>query len=157
MIRPIKKEDRYQLENILKRIDQFNEVEVSIALELLDIAINKPEQDDYFIYIFDDNNTVLGYHCTGKRPLTDGVYDLYWIVVAPDTQGKGVGSKLLQHAENLVKEKKGRWLLAETSSKESYLFTRNFYEKHNYKIVTQINDFYTVNDHLIVFGKNFNN
>lgn len=157
MIRHIKPEDRNQLEDILKRVDQFNDVEVGIALELLDVAINKPEQEDYYIYIFDDNNTVLGYHCTGKRPLTDGVYDLYWIVVDPCTQGKGVGSKLLKHAEDLVKEKKGRWLLAETSSKESYLSTRSFYEKNNYKVVTQINDFYTVNDHLIVFGKNFNN
>lgn len=157
MIRFIKPEDRNQLEDILKRVDQFNDMEVDIALELIDHAINKPEQEDYYIYIFVDNNTVLGYHCTGKRPLTDGVYDLYWIVVNPDIQGKGIGSKLLKHAEELVKEKKGRWLLAETSSKESYLSTRNFYERHNYEIVTKIKDFYTVNDHLIVFGKNFNN
>jgi ribosomal protein S18 acetylase RimI-like enzyme len=157
MIRNIKSSDREQLADILKRVDQFNEAEVCIALELLDIAIDKPEQEDYYIYIYEEDGKVLGYHCTGKRPLTDGTYDLYWIVVDPDTQGMGIGKKLLKHAEDLVLEKKGRWLLAETSSKDSYCATRGFYQRNNYKIVTQINDFYTKNDHLIVFGKNFNN
>lgn len=157
MIRKFIPADRVQLECILKKIDQFNDMEIEIALELLDTAIDKPEQEDYYIFIFEKDSKILGYHCTGKRPLTDGVYDLYWIVVDPSAQGLGVGSKLLEHAENLVIEKKGRWLLAETSSKDNYFATRSFYEKRNYKVVTQINDFYTVNDHLIVFGKNFNN
>jgi aminoglycoside 6'-N-acetyltransferase I len=132
-------------------------MEVCIALELLDIAINKPEQEDYHIFVYDEDGKVLGYYCTGKRPLTDGTYDLYWIVVDPDAQGTGIGKKLLKHAEDLIIEKKGRWLLAETSSKDNYHATRSFYEKSSYKIVAQINDFYSINDHLIVFGKNFNN
>ena len=95
----------------------------------------------------------MGYHCTGRRPLTDGVYDLYWIVADPDSPIKGIGKSLLEHAENFVNENNGRWFLAETSSKESYSKTRNFYLRNNFSIVAQINDFYEVGDHLIVFGK----
>ena len=41
----------------------------------------------------------LGYHCTGKRPLTDAVYDMYWIVADPESQIKGIGTKFVEHAE----------------------------------------------------------
>ena len=41
---------------------------------------------------------------TGQRPMTDAVYDLYWIVVDPSQKGKGIGKALLHHAENFVKE-----------------------------------------------------
>ena len=60
------------------------------------------------------------------------------------------------HSENFVQENKGRWLLIETSSRENYNATRNFYLRNNYSIVSEIKDFYAVNDSLIVFGKYFN-
>ena len=127
-------------------------------MELVSIAGSNPLQEDYNVYVYENSNgSVIGYHCTGKRPLTDGVYDLYWIAVDPEIEIKGIGKQLLEHAEGFVKVNKGRWILAETSSKDSYLKTRNFYLRNNYSIVAQINDFYTVGDHLIVFGKYFSN
>jgi hypothetical protein len=55
-----------------------------------------------------------------------------------------------------VNEMNGRWLLAETSSKDSYSATRNFYMRNNYSIISEINDFYSKGDGMIVFGKYFN-
>jgi aminoglycoside 6'-N-acetyltransferase I len=78
---------------------------------------------------------------------------LYWIASDPEANVKGIGKSLLEHAEAFVIENKGRWLLAETSSKESYLRTRNFYLRNNFSIVAQIENFYSIGDHLIVFGK----
>ncbi len=156
MIRKLKSDDKQQIENLLSRISNFTKVECDIAMELIDIAILRPEQEDYNIYVFEDNGKIIGYHCTGKRPLTDGVFDLYWIVVDPDIQGRGIGKQLLKHSEDFVVQNKGRWLLAETSSKDNYLATRNFYLRNNYTIVAQINDFYSLNDSMIIFGKYFN-
>ena len=62
---------------------------------------------------------------------------------------------MLDHAEEFVKKNKGRWILAETSSKDSYTKTRNFYLRNNYSIIAEINDFYKVGDSLMVFGKYF--
>jgi aminoglycoside 6'-N-acetyltransferase I len=155
MIRKLKAEDRPILLDILSNIAQFNNAEVDVAMELIDIALFRPDQQDYFIYVLEEDGKVLGYHCTGKRPLTDGVYDLYWIVVDPNIHGKGLGSLLLMHAEEIVINNKGRWLLAETSSKDNYCATREFYMKKGYSIVAQINDFYSINDNLIIFGKYF--
>ena len=145
------------VEDILKKIPTFTESEVEVAMELVNIAAFNSAQTDYNIFVYENNERILGYHCTGKRPLTDGVFDLYWIAADPESEIKGIGKILLEHAENFVKENKGRWFLAETSSKESYSKTRNFYLRNNFSIVAQINDFYSVGDHLVVFGRYFSN
>jgi GNAT superfamily N-acetyltransferase len=105
--------------------------------------------------VFEHNGKVFGYHCTGKRPLTDAVFDLYWIVADPESEIKGIGTELVKHSEEFVVEKGARWLLAETSSRESYGRTRNFYLRNKFTIVAEINDFYSAGDNLIVFGKYF--
>ncbi|AFH50791.1 Putative acetyltransferase [Ignavibacterium album JCM 16511] len=157
MIRSIKPSDVEGLEKLLKKIPNFTEAEIKVAMELIEITVNNPEQTDYNIFVYEDDGKILGYHCTGKRPLTDAVYDLYWIVADPEHSGKGIGKNLLEHAENFVKERKGRWILAETSSKESYLSTQSFYLRNNYSIISEIKDFYSVGDNLLIFGKYFNN
>ncbi len=153
MIRKLQSNDRHSLISIIEGTDNFNDAEKKVAVELIDEAIANPNHEYYNLFVLEENGSIAGYHCTGKRALTDGVFDLYWIVVDPKNQNKGVGKKLLDHAENFVKENNGRWILAETSSKESYNATRNFYFRNNYSIVAEIRDFYTVNDNLIVFGK----
>ena len=85
--------------------------------------------------------------------MTEGTYDLYWIVVDSDLHGKGIGKKLLKHAEEIIKEKKGYLVIAETSSQPSYEATRKFYHSNDYEVLADIKDFYKVNDNLIIFGK----
>jgi aminoglycoside 6'-N-acetyltransferase I len=153
MIRKLQAEDKAKLVSIVNSTTNFSSEEKIIAVELIDEAAAKPDHEYYNVYVFEDKGKILGYHCVGKRALTDGVYDLYWIVVDSTAQNKGVGKKLLDHAEEFVKERNGRWILAETSSQENYNATRNFYFRNNYTIVAEIKDFYKVQDNLIVFGK----
>lgn len=153
MIRKLQYNDRTQLVEIINRTDNFTPEEKSIAIELIDEAIGNPNHEYYNIFVHEEDGEIFGYHCTGKRALTDGTFDLFWIVVDNKVQKKGIGKKLLDHAESYVKENNGRWILAETSSKDNYDATRNFYFRNNYSIVAEIKDFYKVNDHLIVFGK----
>lgn len=155
MIRKIKPADTGRIENLLKKISTFTDNEISVAMELVNIAANNSDQSDYNVFVYDNHDDVLGYHCTGKRPLTDAVYDLYWIVSDPESSVKGIGSELISHSEQFVRNNNGRWLLAETSSRESYSGTRNFYMRHNFTIIAEINDFYSVGDNLVVFGKYF--
>ena len=156
MIRRLKPDDAKIIEGILNKITIFNEEEIRVAMELVNVAALDPKQNDYNLFIYEEDGMILGYHCTGIRPLTDGVYDLYWIVTDPEHGKKGVGKKLLEHAEEFVTQNDGRWLLAETSSKDSYSATRNFYMRNNYSIISEIKDFYSKGDGMIVFGKYFN-
>jgi len=155
MIRKLKQADKIEIEKLLNKIPSFTNIEISVAMELINATASNMNQNDYNVFVFEEDGKVLGYHCIGKRPLTDAVYDLYWIVADPGSGRRGIGKSLIQHAEAFVIEKKGRWLLAETSSNENYADARNFYLRNNYSIVAQINDFYSMGDNLIVFGKYF--
>ena len=152
-IRRLQPADRAALLAILQKVNVFDPQEVDVAMELVDIAIGSPMQTDYRLFVLEQENEVVGYHCTGRRPLTDGVYDLYWIVVDPDRAGKGAGSLLLHHAEEFVREQMGRWILAETSSRDLYQKTRDFYLRNNYEVLALIPDFYSVGDSLCIYGK----
>jgi aminoglycoside 6'-N-acetyltransferase I len=155
MIRKLKQDDVPLLKQMLDRIPNFAPLEVEIAMELISIAGFNQNQTDYNIFVYEAEGSILGYHCTGQRPLTDGTYDLYWIVADPQSPIKGIGKCLLDHAEDFVLKNNGRLILAETSSKDSYQKTRSFYLKNNYSVVAQIKDFYSVGDDLMVFGKYF--
>jgi ribosomal protein S18 acetylase RimI-like enzyme len=155
MVRKLKQADTKELKNLLGKIPVFTDKEIDVAMELINIAASNPGQTDYNIFVLEEEEKVIGYHCTGLRPLTDGTYDLYWIAADPDAKRKGIGRELLNHAETFVQENKGRWLLAETSSKDIYLDTRNFYLRNKYSIIASINDFYTAGDDLVIFGKYF--
>lgn len=155
MIRKIKPDDAIKIEKLLMKIKNFSDKEFEVAMELVNIAACNPNQTDYHIFVFESGDEVIGYHCVGRRPLTDGVYDLYWIASSPDSNIKGIGKSLLEHAEEFVRTNKGRLLLAETSSKESYSKTRDFYLRNDYTIVAEIKDFYSIGDNLVVFGKYF--
>ncbi len=152
MIRKFKKEDSQRLKEIVSQINLFSEEEKTSAMEMIETAALNG-QNFYNIFVYENEDKVLGYHCTGKRTLTEGTYDLYWIVVDPEHQDNNVGRELLQHAEEFVKDENGRWILIETSSKEEMLPTRKFYLRNNYTILSEIKDFYSEGEHLILFGK----
>lgn len=153
MIRKLKPDDRKKLEFILKKIPAFNHEDTAVALELIDTALFNIEQTDYNIFVYEDAEGLKGYHCTGLRPLTDAVYDLYWIVVDPDEAGRGTGGALLRHSEEFVAAQNGRWLLAETSSGDKYEATRKFYVKNGFEIISEIKHFYNYEESLLVYGK----
>jgi len=155
MIRRLKQADVPIIEKFLGKVKAFSESEVGVAMELLNIAASNPKQTDYYVFVFQDDKKILGYYCTGKRPITDAVYDLYWIVTNPEHPKKGIGKSLLTHAEEFVLSKNARWLLAETSSNDGYAAARSFYLRNHYSIIAEINDFYSVGDNLMVFGKYF--
>ncbi len=157
MIRRLKPADKNIIEGILNKVPLFKKEDIKVAMELIDITASNPLQTDYNVFVYEIDGTVIGYHCTGRRPLTDAVYDLYWIVTDPEHGKKGIGKELLEHAEEFVTKNNGRWMLIETSSKESYNATRNFYMRNNYTIISQINDFYSKGESLLIFGKYFNN
>jgi ribosomal protein S18 acetylase RimI-like enzyme len=94
-----------------------------------------------------------GYACFGPHPLTQGTYDLYWIVVDPVAQGHGIGHALLARVEAEVQARGGRLLLVETSGTLAYAPARRFYESSGYRCEATIHDFYAPGDDLVIFSK----
>lgn len=153
-IRDIQRKDRSRLEAILQAQEHFKPQEVKIALELIDVALEQPGQEDYRIQCIEaSDGGVHGYVCYGKAPLTDAVYDLYWIVVHPASWNQGMGSALLRHAEEEMHRLQARLLLIETSSLATYAAPRVFYERHGYEEKAKILDYYALGEHKLVYGK----
>jgi ribosomal protein S18 acetylase RimI-like enzyme len=154
MIRKLLKSDREQIQRILKDTNHFNDDEIKVAVELIDIYLRDANQTDYIIYVSEnDDKKAAGYICYGRRPLTDWTYDLYWIAVDPNIHGKGTGSALVRHMEEDLKSGGGKIILIETSGKAEYENERKFYEKNGYLLQTIIKDFYRAQDDLYVYHK----
>ena len=157
-IRPVDPKDRDRIHEILKAVGIFTDDEVKSAIELVDIGLEHPERGEYLVYVLEapdsgPNRTVQGYVCYGPTPLTEGVFDLYWIAVDPKRQRQGIGQLLLRFVENEVRRQRGRMLLIETSSKETYGATLRFYQRSGYEEISRIKDFYRIENDKVVFCK----
>ena len=96
---------------------------------------------------------VAGYACFGPIACTTASYDLFWIAVHPDFQGRGLGRRLLSQAERLIREAGGRRIYVETSQRAQYDSTRAFYESTGYRLESVLPDFYAPGDGKAVYCK----
>jgi ribosomal protein S18 acetylase RimI-like enzyme len=155
-IRPVTFSDRPRINEIVTATGNFNDQEIATAIELVDEALDKGEKSGYIIVVAEISGppaTVEGYACYGPTPLTEGVFDLYWIAVDPEAQGHGIGRQLVEYVESDICSRGGRMLLIETSSRDEYAATIAFYERTNYDLAARIRNFYRVGDDKLIFLK----
>jgi ribosomal protein S18 acetylase RimI-like enzyme len=153
-IRSFQKEDIAPLVEILRATGVFRPDEIEVAVELMNIVVDEPQQKDYIMYsAVDESDALRGYYCVGPTPMTIGTFDLYWIAVDPTVQRMGIGKGLLQHCETLVQSSQGRLIVVETSSLPKYEPTRAFYLSNGYTEEARIRGYYTPDDDLVVYTK----
>lgn len=149
----MKKTDRPAVIKLLRDTPEFKPAEVVVAEEVIDSYLRNPKGSGYYASVAESDSTIVGYICYGPAPLTEGTWDVYWIAVASAEKGRGLGSALLTYAEDKIKEAKGRLIVIETSSQAGYERTRRFYQKHAYKTIARIPDFYAPGDDKITLQK----
>jgi len=157
LIRPFESRDKPAVMKILGSLPEFEPHEVTIAEELIDCYLNDGVASGYHLKVIEDASEVKGYVCYGPTPLTKGTWDIYWIAVSPESKGKGLGTELMNNAEDTIKKASGRLIIVETSSKPIYENTRYFYHHLNYQTICQIKDFYSRGDDKVMLGKWFDN
>lgn len=155
VIRELLFEDRPKLLSILSKTKFFSDDEIKVATELIDQALNNPNQRDYLFGVGEIENQVVGYVCYGHRACTISTWDLYWICVDPLFQNKGIGKALLNWVESQVISHGCSMLVVETSGNKLYEPTRRFYEKQGYTAEAVIKDFYSKGDDLVIYIKRF--
>ena len=89
----------------------------------------------------------------GPDSHSDGVWNLWWIGVAPTAQGRGIGDALLRAVEGAVQAASGRVLVIETSALPQLAQTRAFYTRRAYVECGRIPDFYASGDDKVIFTK----
>ncbi|MBI5810130.1 MAG: GNAT family N-acetyltransferase [Deltaproteobacteria bacterium] len=155
-LREVRARDRQGIANVIRGCANLTEEEKDCANELLDIYLGDPEQKDYsFIAAFLESGSPAGYACYGRKALTKGVYDLYWILVDPGQRGKGIGTRLLLRAEEIVRAEGARMMVAETSGLGDYEPARAFYIKNGFREEARIREFYKDHDDMIIYVKRF--
>jgi ribosomal protein S18 acetylase RimI-like enzyme len=152
-IRPMVARDKPALMRILRNTPEFKPFEVVVAEEVIDHYLSDPKGSGYFILIADDNSEVAGYICYGETPCTVGTWDIYWVAVAREKRGRGIGKILSETAEAAIKKARGRLAIIETSSTPLYENTRNFYLRRGYETVARIPDFYVPGDDKLILRK----
>ena len=138
---------------ILHNTSEFKPSEVAVAEEVIDSYLLSPNESGYHILIAEVDSTTAGYICYGPTPLTDGTWDIYWIDVARQRQGQGIGSALMESAENKIRKACGRLAIIETSSTPAYEKTRRFHIGHGYAVIACIPDFYAPGDDKLILQK----
>lgn len=135
----------------------FSDEEVGIATELInDRQANGDASHYQFVFADSAGGTLMGYACFGRIAGTQASFDLYWIVVHPDHQRSGLGRKLLTVCESRIVQQThdgAARIYIETSSRDQYIPTRQFYLRCGYRIDAQLDDFYAPGDGKIIFVK----
>jgi ribosomal protein S18 acetylase RimI-like enzyme len=127
---------------LLEGTSEFTKPEVAVAIELIDAALAEPVSDDYRFIVSEEGDKVLGYACFGSTPMTEGCFDLYWLVVDPGARRTGVARELLGAVEQALRRHHARLVRVETAGLESYAPARALYENSGYERVARIRDFY---------------
>ena len=107
--------------NAIGRVPRLNE-------DLLDIKANYFDKGQPFWIAIDDNDRVIG--CIGTRVDNDGNLFLSHLFVRYDLKRQGIGSKLLEVAENSARER--GYTEINVHLGKTYLESHIFYPKKGY-------------------------
>jgi GNAT superfamily N-acetyltransferase len=149
----VKPEDIEHVRAIVVSTGFFYDFEIPVAVELVEAAVEEGDESGYFFIFAEVEGKTVSYSCYGPIAGTDAGYDLYWIVTHNNSRGSGIGKQLLDETHRAVKNRGGRYIIAETSSLEKYTPTRLFYEKNNYTREAVIRDFYMTGDSKVIYVK----
>jgi len=126
---------------------------VVVAEEVIDSYLRDPEGSGYYTLVAEVASSVVGYISYGPTPLTDGTWDLYWQAVDQEKRRQGIGSALMEAAEEEIRKAQGRLAIIETSSTPAYEKTRRFHIGHGYEVIGCIPDFYAPGDDKLILQK----
>ncbi|MCG6906411.1 MAG: GNAT family N-acetyltransferase [Desulfobacteraceae bacterium] len=146
-------EDGQRVRRLVEVTGFFHPEEVAVAEELVLERLEKGEASGYHFVMADHYGRLAGYACFGPIPCTTASYDLYWIAVHPDFQGRGLGRRLLSESERRIRAAGGSRIYVDTSQRVQYASTRAFYERCGYRLETVLKDFYAVGDGKAIYCK----
>jgi ribosomal protein S18 acetylase RimI-like enzyme len=145
--------DLEALGRLVRATGFFSEEEALIARDLAEERLSRGEESGYVFLFAEEKRRLLGYACFGPIPGSVHSYDLYWIVVDPEVQGRGIGKNLMAEAERLMAARGARRVYVDTSSRDQYDPTRAFYLACGYAREAYLADFYAPGDGKVIFVK----
>ncbi len=149
----VQPEDPERIRRLVTITGFFTPGEIEVAVELALEYLAKGEASGYHFIMAQHYGRLAGYSCYGRIPCTQSSFDLYWIAVHPDFQGRGLGRRLLKETEQRIRAAGGTRIFVETSQRLQYASTRAFYENCGYRLESVLENFYGPGDGKATYGK----
>ena len=131
----------------------FNAAEVDVAADLVTERLSKGIRSGYHFILAERGSGLVAYACYGPIEGTQGSFDLFWIAVAPEEQGKGLGPQVFARAETAMRKAGAKRIYVDTSSSDRYAPTRGFYQRMGFEEDARLPDFYAPGDSKVIYVK----
>lgn len=139
---------------LLEQSGFFYEFEINICLHMMEETIeNDNEKSDYHWLMVESNGSLIGFSCFGKDPMSQNSWEIFWLAIEKKNKDKGIGSILLKEVERIALAGKAEHIWIQTSGRDKYLPTLEFYTSKDYNKSASLTDFYAKGDPKIIFHK----
>ncbi len=153
VLRPTEPGDTPALLELTEQTKVFKPIEIQALHEVLDDYHATLRVAGHRSNTAQCSDRICGFAYFAPAAMTDRTWYLYWIAVAADLHGRGIGAHLLADCETEITRQHGRHLLIETSALPHYEPTRRFYVQRGYVQEAVLHDYYAEGDHMVVFRK----
>lgn len=144
-------EDVGRVRSLVASTGYFNAAEVEIAAELVTERLTKGIRSGYHFVLAERGARLVAYACYGPIDGTRNSFDLYWIAVSPEEQGKGLGAQVYRRASAAMRKAGAMRVYADTSSSDRYASTRHFYQRMGFTEHARLPDFYAPGDGKVIY------
>jgi GNAT superfamily N-acetyltransferase len=146
--------DGERILGLARGVQLFTAEDVETIRELWTEFVTKGDEKSwYHFFVARQGDEIVGFGCYGRRALTESTWDYYWMGVAQNMQGKGIGKILMGEVKERVKARGGKLLIIETAGKPEFEPTRQFYLRFpGCNLEARIKDFYAEGDDLFIFS-----
>lgn len=152
MIRSMRPDDVDGIVKLVVAAEMFSPDESGLVRGLLD-QYSASSDEGHTCLVDEHDEQLVGVAYYQPKGPADRVWDLTMIAVAPELQGGGRGSALLDEVEDDLRNRGQRLLLVDTSGTGQYERTRDFYVKCGYTAEARVQDYWSDGDDLVVFVK----
>lgn len=151
-IKPVTPATKPAVLNVAESCGLFQPEEVGELNGMID-ALIAGELEGHQWLALEEDGLVKGAAYFAPETFADGVWNLYFIGVLAERQGKGLGTALLKYVEDELRASGQRILIIETSGLDGFELTRKFYDQHGYTVEARIRDYYQEGEDKVVFWK----
>lgn len=145
--------DLEAVRELLENTEVFTAEEIGVGVSLVQERLDRGLASEYYFLFAESDDLLVGFGCYGPIGCAPGRFDIYWIAVAPEFHGLGVGTELLRTCEVEIGVLEGVRAYVETSSRDEYAPARGLYQHNGYVVDAVQNDFYAEGDHKVTLVK----
>jgi ribosomal protein S18 acetylase RimI-like enzyme len=150
MIRPTRREDSAAILEMIREGGQFDDAGLAHVGQVL--ASHLAGERDEIWLTADDADPVGVAYCAPEVVAPD-VWNLLMLWTRPDRHGTGIGRELVAEVERLVRDRRARLLIVETSSLLYFAPARKFYDKCGFTLEASISNYFAPGDDKLIYTK----